>query len=155
MLQILRLCALALLSLTIGPGRAADIDVTGAWAKATLPGQKVAGVYMEIRSDRTARLVGVESPAAGSAEVHEMRNQDGVMRMRHVEALDLPAGKVVKLAPGGNHVMLFEIRQPLKPGDKVKLTLKVERGGKREDVQVEAVVKPPSAAAGETGHGDH
>jgi copper(I)-binding protein len=146
---------LAVLMLAAAAARAAGVEVTGAWARATMPGQKVAGVYMEIRSDRAARLVGVESAAAGSAEVHEMRNDGGVMRMRHVEALDLPAGRTVKLAPGGFHVMLFELGQPLKPGDKVRLTLKVDRGGKREDVQVVAVVKPASAAGVDSGHGDH
>jgi copper(I)-binding protein len=82
-----------------------------------------------------------------------MRHQDGVMRMRHIEALDLPAGQVIKLAPGGFHVMLFELRQPLKPGDKVQVTLKIERGGKRGDVEVVAVVKPPSAEGAQSGHG--
>jgi copper(I)-binding protein len=147
--------AFVLLAAWLGMARAEGIEITGAWARATLPGQKVAGVYMDIRSDRAARLVGVESPAAGSAEVHEMRHQDGVMRMRHIEVLDLPANQVVKLAPGGYHVMLFELPQPLTPGDKVKLTLKVERGGKREDVEVVAVVKPASAAGVDSGHGDH
>lgn len=152
MRRITGAAALCLLAAWLGPARAEGIEVTGAWARATLPGQKVAGVYMDIRSDRAARLVGVESPAAGSAEVHEMRHQDGVMRMRHIEVLDLPANQVVKLAPGGYHVMLFGLPQPLKPGDKVALTLKVERGGKREDVEVVAVVKPSSSASG---HGDH
>jgi hypothetical protein len=155
MKRIIGTFVFALLAVWLGLARAEGIEVTGAWARATMPGQKVAGVYMEIRSDRAAKLVGVESPAAGSAEVHEMRHQDGVMRMRHIEALDLPAGQLVKLAPGGYHVMLFQIQQPLKPGDKVKLTLKVERGGKREDVEVVAVVKPASAAGVDSGHGDH
>jgi copper(I)-binding protein len=141
------------LLLAAGFARADGIEVNGAWAKATMPGQKVAGVYMEIRSDRAARLVGVESPVAGAAVVHEMRHQDGVMRMRHIEVLDLPAGQVIKLAPGGFHVMLFELRQPLKPGDKVQVTLKIERGGKRGDVEVVAVVKPPSAEGAESRHG--
>jgi copper(I)-binding protein len=151
----LRCCFFALLWMTAGAARAEGVEVTGAWARATLPGQKVAGVYMELRSDRAAKLVGVESPVAGSAEVHEMRHQDGVMRMRNVEALELPAGQTVKLAPGGLHVMLFELRQPLKPGDQVKLILKLERGGRREEVPVVAAVKPPSAAGVDSGHGDH
>jgi copper(I)-binding protein len=134
-----------LVPLWAGLAWADGVEVTGAWARATMPGQKVAAVYMDLRSDRPAKLVGVESPAAASAEVHEMRNQDGVMRMRHVEVVDLPAGQVVKLAPGGYHVMLFDIKQAIKPGDQVKLTLKIERGGKLEDVQVVAAVKPPSS----------
>jgi copper(I)-binding protein len=144
-------CLPALLALAASAVQAEDIEVTGAWARATLPNQKVAGVFMDIRSGDGAKLVGVQSPAAQSAEVHEMRNEDMVMRMRKVEALELPAGKVVKLAPGGYHVMLFELRQPLAPGDKVKLTLKVDRGGKREDVEVLAVVKPSGSSSGAAG----
>jgi periplasmic copper chaperone A len=145
----------AMLWLAFGLAHAEGVEVTGAWARATLPGQKVAGVFMDIRSDAAAKLVGVESPVAASAEVHEMRNEDMVMRMRKVGALDLPAGKEVKLAPGGYHVMLFELRQPLAPGDKVKLTLKVDRGGKREDVDVVAVVKPSGSSGAAGAGGDH
>jgi copper(I)-binding protein len=156
MQRLIGYCLPALLWLLSSAAQGQDIEVTGAWARATLPAQKVAGVFMEIRSAAGAKLVGVESPAAGSAEVHEMRNEDMVMRMRKVDALDLPAGKVVKLAPGGYHVMLFDLRQPLAPGDKVKLTLKVNRDGKREDVDVVAVVKPSGSSSGAAGgHSDH
>ena len=103
------------------------VEVSGAWARATLPGQKVAGVYMQVKSDAQARLVGVNSPAAKSAEVHEMRNEGGVMRMRRLDSVDLPAGRVVKLEPGGYHVMLFDIRRPLKVGEQVKLTLLIRQ----------------------------
>jgi hypothetical protein len=127
------------------PAHAAGVEVSGVWARATLPGQKVAGVYMEIRSERDARLVGVASPAAASAEVHEMRHQDGVMRMRRVEALDLPAGEAVQLAPGGYHVMLFDLREPLEAGRQVALTLEIEIAGRREAVPVTAVVKARDA----------
>lgn len=134
-----------LLWMVAGPASAAGVEVTGAWARATLPGQKVAGVYMEIRSERAAKLVGVTSAAAGAAEVHEMRHQDGVMRMRRIDALDLPAGEVVQLAPGGYHVMLFDLAQPLVQGRQVQLTLEVETAGKRETVPVTAVVKAPGS----------
>ncbi len=152
MQRLVGLLLLAVVPFAAGPAWAQGVEVTGAWARATMPGQKVAAVYMDLRSDRAAKLVGVESPIADAAEVHEMLNQDGVMRMRHIEAVDLPAGQVVKLAPGGFHVMLFDIKAPIKPGDKVKLTLKIEQGGKVQDVQVVAAVKPPSAAGG---HADH
>jgi hypothetical protein len=131
----------AALWLVAGAARAA-VEVSEAWARATMPGQKVAGVYMQLRADGAARLIGVRSGAARAAEVHEMSHAGGVMKMRKVEALDLPAGKAVKLEPGGFHVMLFDIGKPLKPGERVPLTLIVEQAGKRVEVPVSAEVRP-------------
>jgi hypothetical protein len=119
----------------------AAVQVEAAWARATMPGQTVAGVYMQLRSDAKARLVEVRSPAAARAEVHEMRHEGGVMKMRKLEALELPAGRAVELRPGGLHVMLMDLRQPLQPGQRVSLTLVFDTGGKRVEVPVEAEVK--------------
>ena len=130
----------AALSLLAGPVRAA-VEVSEAWARSTMPGQKVAGVYMRLKADRPARLIGVRSRAAKTAEVHEMSHAGGVMRMRKVEALDLPANQAVKLEPGGYHVMLFDIAKPLKPGERVSLTLIFEQAGKRVEVPVNAEVR--------------
>jgi hypothetical protein len=129
---------LALFSAT---GLADPIEVTDAWARATMPGQTVAGVYMRIKSTLRARLVGVNSPAAKAAEVHSMRHEGGVMKMRKLEFLDLPAGETIALDPGGNHVMLFDIRRPLQPGEHVKLTLVVQQAGKKINVPVDAEVR--------------
>ncbi|HKQ26504.1 MAG TPA: copper chaperone PCu(A)C [Burkholderiales bacterium] len=107
------------------------IRVIDPWARATVPGQKVGGVYMEIVSPRDARLTGVASPVARAAEVHLMTMDGGIMKMRVVEALDLPAGRPVKLAPGGYHVMLFDLKKPLIAGEKVPLTLVIEEAGQR------------------------
>jgi hypothetical protein len=122
---------------------AADaIRVIDPWARATVPGQTVGGVYMEIVSPRDARLIGVSSPVAGAAEVHSMTIDGGTMRMRAVEALDLPAGRPVKLAPGGYHVMLFDLKKPLVAGEKVLLTLLIEEAGKRtRKIAVTAIVR--------------
>jgi len=117
------------------------VEVSEVWSKQTVQGQKVAGVYLQIRSVDGARLLEVQSPLAGSAEIHSMKMEGAVMRMRKLERVDLPAGKTVKLAPGGEHIMLFDIKQPLKPGDKVPVTLVVEQKGKRSSVSVEAVVR--------------
>ena len=117
-----------------------------------MPGQKVAGVYMQLKADRPARLIGVRSRAARTAEVHEMSHADGVMRMRKIEALDLPANQVVKLEPGGYHVMLFDIAKPLKPGERVSLTLVFEQAGKRIEVPVHAQVR---ALLEDGGHEQH
>ncbi len=135
--------ALALAALVASaPAHAADVNVRDAWARATLPGQKVAGVYMQLHSDTAARLVEVRSPAAATAEVHEMRHEGGVMKMRRLDVLDLPAGKTVALEPGGYHIMLLDIREPLKAGGAVKLTLIVEQGGKATQLEVTAPIRP-------------
>jgi len=144
---------LALVAVVLAPAAAPAADairVIDPWTRATVPGQKVGGVYMEIVSSRDARLVGVSSPAAGSAEVHSMTMDGGTMRMRAVEALDLPAGTPVKLAPGGFHVMLFDLKKPLVAGQKVPLTLVIEEtGGRVYKIKVSAIVR-----AGEHG-GQH
>ena len=91
---IARLGTLVVLGLlSVGTGAWADVKVSGAWARATMPGQEVAAVYMQLRSDVRARLVGIKTSAAKTAELHEMSNEGGVMRMRQVASLDLPAGK--------------------------------------------------------------
>ena len=119
-----------------------EIRVIDPWARATVPGQKAGGVYMEIVSPRDARLTGVSSPLAGAAEVHSMTMDGDTMKMRAVEALDLPAGRPVKLAPGGYHVMLFDLKKPLVAGEKVPLTLVIEDAGRRTyKIAVTAIVR--------------
>ena len=117
------------------------MSVAQAWARATVPGQKVAGIYLDVRSDEAAVLTGVSSAAARSAEIHSMSNDNGVMRMRHLPRLDLPAGETVRLVPGGNHIMLLDIKRPLQAGERVPLTLIVERNGKKTLVQVQVDVR--------------
>ena len=110
-----------------GKAQAQLVTVKDAWVRAPAPGQKVAGAYMELESRTDLVLTAVASPAAASAELHSMSVQEGVMRMRPVARIELPPGKAVKLAPGGLHIMLIGVKQPLKPGDKVPLTLTVQR----------------------------
>ncbi|HQT31116.1 MAG TPA: copper chaperone PCu(A)C [Thiobacillus sp.] len=117
---------------------AAHVSVTDAWARATLPGQPVSGAYMKIKSDADARLVSVSSPAIAQVEVHEMRMDGDVMRMREVKAVDLPKGQVVTLQPGGFHIMLMNLKKPIAAGEIVPLTLVIESGGKRQNVEVKA-----------------
>jgi periplasmic copper chaperone A len=119
----------------------AMIAVENVWARATVPGQKVGAVYLDIRSERPAKLIGVRSPAAGRAEIHSMSNAGGVMKMRQLKQLDLPAGESVRLAPNGNHIMLLDIKQPLQPGARVPLVLIVEQKGKKNWIQVQAEVR--------------
>jgi len=120
----------------------AQVTVAQAWVKATVPGQKVAAAYMDLKSTESAALVSAASSAAGMTEVHEMKMEGGVMKMRAVERIALPAGKTVKLEPGGYHIMLMGLAKPLKAGDTVPITLTVETSGKkRHSVRVQAPVR--------------
>ncbi|NVM78567.1 hypothetical protein FHW83_004395 [Duganella sp. SG902] len=125
----------------------AQVTVGEPWVRATVAAQKATGAFMTLTSAQNVKLVGVSSPAAGVVEVHEMKMENDMMRMRQIPALDLPAGKPVKLAPGGYHLMLLDLKQPLKDGDKVALTLEIEDAQKvRSKVVVDAPVKPLNAA---------
>jgi len=124
---------------------AANISVTGAWARATVPGQPVSGAYMQIQSDVDARLIGASSPAVPRVEVHEMKMDGGVMRMREVKAIELPKGKMVSLQPGGLHIMLMNLPKPIAAGDVVPLTLVVESDGKQQTVEVKAEARAMGA----------
>jgi copper(I)-binding protein len=130
-LHSLRLVLIALIvagcAVPAGEAQAQPVTVKDAWVRAPAPGQKVAGAYMELVSRTDLALTAVASPAAASAELHSMSVEEGVMRMRPVARIELPPGKPVKLAPGGLHIMLIDVKQPLKPGDKVPLTLTVQR----------------------------
>ena len=101
----------------------AAVNVEGAWARASVQGQKATGAFMRLTAKDGARLVRAESPAAGLAEVHEMKMEGDIMKMRAVPALDLPAGKTVELKPGGYHVMLLDLKAPLAKDSTVPLTL--------------------------------
>jgi copper(I)-binding protein len=99
---------------------------------------------MEIKSAGEAALVSAASPVAKMTEVHEMNMENGVMKMRAVERIALPAGKTVKLEPGGYHIMLMDLAKPLKTGDMVPITLTVETlDKKRRTVEVQAEVREP------------
>jgi len=124
---------------------AANISVTDAWARATMPGQPVSGAYMQIQSDADARLLGAFSTVVPRVEVHEMNMDGGVMRMREVKSIDLPKGKTVTLEPGGYHIMLMNLKKPIAAGDVIPLTLVVESGGKRQTVEVKAKARAMDA----------
>jgi len=137
-------CFLALL-LVLAPPLAwagSEFEVSDAWARETVPGQQVASVYLMIRSAVPARLIGVTTRGAKTAEIHSMKAEGGVMKMRRLDGLELPAGQVVKLEPGGNHIMLLDIRRQLKVGEHVRLSLVIEAAGKKQSVPVIAEVRP-------------
>lgn len=101
----------------------AAVKVDGAWARATVQGQKASGAFMSLTAKDATQLVGVSSPVAGVAEVHEMKMDGDIMRMRAVPAVDLPAGKKVDLKSGGYHIMLLDLKAPLAKDSSVLLTL--------------------------------
>jgi len=134
----------------------AQVEVKSAWVRGTMGAQATTGAYMELKSAKDVSLVGLDSPAAASAEVHEMRMDKNVMRMRAVPRLELPAGKTVELKPGGYHVMLSDLKRPLKKGDSVPLRLRIENKDKSvTTVEVTAQVRDASAMAPAGMHKSH
>ena len=101
----------------------APVKVEGAWARAMVQGQQSTGAFMSLTAKEALALVGVSSPIAGVAEVHEMKMEGDIMKMRAVPTLDLPAGKKVDFKPGGYHVMLMDLKTPLALGSTVPVTL--------------------------------
>ena len=114
--------SLALTGLSAAAQTAA-VKVDGAWARATVQGQKASGAFMSLTAKDATQLVGVSSPVAGVAEVHEMKMDGDIMRMRAVPVLDLPAGKKVDLKSGGYHIMLMDLKAPLAKDSSMPLTL--------------------------------
>lgn len=121
---------------------ATDIKVDNAWLRATVPGQQVAGAFMDITSPVNAKLIGAKSDVAGSMEMHSMSMKNGVMEMREIKTLPLPKGKLVKLSPGGFHLMLFDLKQPMKAGEIVPIKLTIETANKKQEIiEVKAQVR--------------
>jgi copper(I)-binding protein len=113
--------------------KAGDLVITQAWSRATPGGAKVGGGYLTIENKGSTadRLIGGSADIAAKVQVHEMAMNNGVMTMRPIDkGLTIEPGKTVKLAPGGLHLMLLDLKSPLKQGDKVPLTLEFERAGK-------------------------
>ena len=121
----------------------AQVTVKDPWVRATVSAQKATGAFMQITSVQDARLVEAKSPVAGVVEVHEMVMEKDVMKMRAIKGLDLPAGKTVELKPGGYHVMLMDLKEQMKEGATVPVTLVIEgKDKKRSTIEVKAPVKP-------------
>ena len=126
----------------------AQVTVTNAWVRATVPQQKATGAFMQLNAAQNTSLVSISSSLSATAQVHETSVENDVMKMRQVPALALPAGKTVALQPGGFHVMLLDLKQPARVGDTVLLTLVFEgKNGKRETLEVKAPVRALSSAA--------
>ncbi len=138
---------------------AGGVTVSHPWARATPGGATVGAAYVEIsaKDGSTDTLVAASSPAAGRVEIHTHTMDNGVMKMRKLEKLAIPGGSSVLLQPAGNHIMLFELKGPLKEGDLLPVTLIFEKAG---EVKIEATIEPvgakgPHGMNGQPGHEDH
>jgi copper(I)-binding protein len=139
---------LFMMAALVALGAQAQTTVAEPWIRGTVPQQKATGMFASITSAKGGKLVSASSPVAGVVEIHEMAMEGNLMKMRALPSgLDLPAGKAVALKPGGYHVMLMDLKQQLKPGDTVPVTLVFEAADKtRETVEVKAPVKALNAA---------
>ena len=125
----------------------AQVKVDDPWVRATVAPQKATGAFMQLTSAKPVKVVSASSPVAAVVEIHEMKMEDGVMKMRAVDALPLPAGQPVALKAGSYHVMLMGLKAPIKAGDKVPLTLVVEGEDKqRSNIEIKAEARAAAAA---------
>jgi copper(I)-binding protein len=157
MKQMKHFIAAALTTLCTISALAQNITVTDAWARATVQGQKATGAFMKITAKDNAKLVGVSSPVAGVAEVHEMKMDKDVMKMAALpNGLDLPAGKAVELKPGGYHVMLMDLKAPLAKDSTIPLTLTVQDAkGVKSTVELKMLVGMQAPAMPSHDHSKH
>ncbi len=135
----------------------AQVEITDAWVRATVQGQKATGAFMNLTAKKATRLVGIKTDAAALAEVHEMTMDKDVMRMRPIPVLDLPAGQTVALKPGGYHVMLMNLKEPLPVDSHVQLTLLFEDAAgvkSQQDLHLMTTTKAPGAN-GKAGDAHH
>ena len=114
----LSLCLLAAVTLA-----QAQVTIHAPWVRGTVPMQQASGAFMQLSADKTTRLVAAQSPVAKVAELHEMVMDNNVMKMRQIPGLDIVPGSTLDLKPGGFHIMLIELKQQLKGGDVVPITL--------------------------------
>jgi len=140
----------------LAPG-VAPVAVQDAWIRPAVKGQSGTGGYMKITAPSGGRLVGLSSPAAGVSEVHEMKMDGDVMRMRPLpDGLPLPARRTVELKPGGFHLMLTQLREPLTAGSTVPLTLDfIDGEGRRSSTLLQVPVLAASPAGAAAGAGMH
>ncbi len=132
----------------------AQTTVKDAWARGTVAQQKATGLFVTLTSKSGGTLLSASSPVAGVVEIHEMKMEGNVMRMRALSSgLPLPAGQAVELKPGGYHVMLLDLKQALKDGDAVPVTLVVQGAdGKREQLEIQAPVRALGGMQGQHKH---
>lgn len=123
----------------------AELKISDAWVKPTVPGQPVAAAYMNLSADQTVDLVGVLTPVAEKAEIHYMSMDGNIMRMKRLERLPLKAGQVVALKPGGFHLMLIGLHHQIKQGEVVPISLVTQDAqGKKATIHIKVVAAAPA-----------
>lgn len=129
--------------IVLAPTVLAGVAVDSAWIRATVPGQKVGVVYLNLTASADTRLSKGDCSLVKRVEIHEMGMRDNIMHMRElIDGLALPAGQTVKLEPGGIHLMLIGLRRPLKAGEAVPLTLHFQsKDGQRESLKLKVPVR--------------
>lgn len=151
------LLPLPALAQTAAAAPSAPLKIESAWVRASVAGQSGTGGFMRLTASEPLTLVGVRSPAAGISEIHEMRMEGDIMRMRAIPELRLPAGQPVDLRPGGYHLMLMSLKAPLKAGTEVPVTLILRdaKGAERQvPVQLPVALRAPGSGGHGSGHGD-
>lgn len=134
----------------------AQVKIEQAWTRATVQGQKATGAFMTLTANQPLQLVAVSSPVAGVAEIHEMKMEGNVMKMRALPVLNLPAGQPVALKPGGHHLMLMDLKAPLAPNSSVSLTLTFKDAlGVQSQQQLSLPVSSGMPAGMPPGHHKH
>ncbi|MEY4980324.1 MAG: hypothetical protein RLZZ352_2594 [Pseudomonadota bacterium] len=142
-----KLLITALLAVTASAWAQTTVKVEDAWVRGTVAQQKATGAFMRLTPEKPARLVSASSPVAGVVEIHEMAMEKDVMKMRQIPGLELPAGRATELKPGGYHVMLMDLKQQMKAGDTVPITLVFEDEAKKRFSQdIQAPVRALGAA---------
>jgi copper(I)-binding protein len=125
----------------------AQVTASEPWVRATVPQQKATGAFMNLNATASARLVSARSPVAGVVEIHEMAMDNGIMRMRAIPGIEIPAGQTLSLKPGGYHVMLIDLKQQIKDGETVPLTLVFEGlDRKQQTLEIKATARPLNAS---------
>ena len=142
-----------LLAITVTAWAQTTVKVEDAWVRGTVATQKATGAFMRLTPSANARLVEAKSPVAGVVEIHEMTLEKDIMKMRQIPGLDLAADRTMELKPGGYHVMLMDLKQPLKAGETVPLALTLrDAQGRESRLDVQVPVQPVGAAPAAGGH---
>jgi len=131
----------------------AQVTVNEPWVRATVPQQKATGAFMNLSATSSARLVSAKSPAANIVEIHEMVMEGNLMKMRAIPGIEIPAGQTLSLKPGSYHVMLIDLKQQIKDGDTVPITLVFEGLDKKQQMlEIKATARPLNSAPSATEH---
>jgi copper(I)-binding protein len=137
---------LALSMLCIAAQASAQTVVTDAWVRATVPGQPSTGAFMTVTADTDSKLLGAQSPAAKTVQIHQSSMANDVMSMKEVASVELPAGKPVSMDSNSYHVMLIDLQKQVKEGDQVPISLTVEdAAGAKQTIEVQATARALTA----------